>query len=111
MLYNLLAPYKNNLHLANLFTYISFRSGLAILVSMSVCFLIGPKIIAYLRSVNKNGQPIREDGPASHFSKAGTPTMGGLIILSSTIICKFDQSIYLDLFICAGYFWRIRIYG
>ena len=86
MLYNLLVPYKNNLHLANLFTYISFRSGLAILVSMSICFLIGPKIIAYLRSMNKNGQPIREDGPASHFSKAGTPTMGGLIILSSTII-------------------------
>ena len=85
MFYNLLAPYAHKLHVANLFTYISFRSGLAILLSMVICFLIGPRLIIYLRAMHKNGQPIREDGPSSHFDKAGTPTMGGLMILTSTI--------------------------
>jgi phospho-N-acetylmuramoyl-pentapeptide-transferase len=86
MFYNLLMPYAHSSHIANLFTYISFRSGLAILVSMSICFWTGPKLIAYLRNIHKNGQPIRDDGPESHFSKIGTPTMGGLMILFSTII-------------------------
>ena len=86
MFYNLLAPYAAKFHVANLFTYISFRSGLAILMSMSICFLIGPRLIAYLRSKQKHGQPIRDDGPESHFDKAGTPTMGGLMIISSTTI-------------------------
>ena len=86
MLYNLLTPYAHNFHLANLFTYISFRSGLAILVSLVISLYIGPKLIRYLKLLNKNGQPIREDGPLSHFSKVGTPTMGGLMILGSSLI-------------------------
>ena len=86
MFYNLLVPYAHKLHVANLFTYISFRSSLAILLSMVICFLIGPRLIVYLRTIHKDGQPIREDGPRSHFDKAATPTMGGLMILASTII-------------------------
>ena len=86
MFYNILAPYASQLHIANLFTYISFRSGLAVLISMLICFCIGPKLIRYLRSMQKHGQPIREDGPESHFDKAGTPTMGGIMILGSTLI-------------------------
>jgi len=86
MFYNLLAPYAHQLHIANLFSYISFRSGMAILLSMTICFVIGPKLINYLCSMQKNGQPIREDGPESHFDKAGTPTMGGLMIIGSTLI-------------------------
>lgn len=86
MLYNTLVPFAHKFHIANLFTYISFRSGLAILVSMSLSLYIGPKLIRYLRAMQKNGQPIREDGPTSHFSKAGTPTMGGLMILGATTI-------------------------
>ena len=86
MLYNILVPFAQKFHIANLFTYISFRSGLAILVSISLSLYMGPKLIRYLRGMQKNGQPIRDDGPASHFSKAGTPTMGGLMILGSTII-------------------------
>jgi phospho-N-acetylmuramoyl-pentapeptide-transferase len=86
MFYNFLAPYAGSFHIANLFTYISFRSGLAILMSMIICFVIGPRLIAYLRSIQKYGQPIREDGPESHFNKAGTPTMGGLMIILSTTI-------------------------
>ena len=86
MLYNILVPFAHKFHIANLFTYISFRSGLAILVSMALSLYMGPKLIRYLRGMQKNGQPIRDDGPASHFSKAGTPTMGGLMILGSTTL-------------------------
>lgn len=86
MFYNLLAPYAAKFHIANLFTYISFRSGLSILMSMLICFFIGPRLIKYLRSMQKHGQPIRDDGPESHFDKAGTPTMGGLMIILSTTI-------------------------
>ncbi len=86
MFYNLLSPYAHSSHIANLFTYISFRSGIAILFSMIICLLMGPKLISYLRNLHKNGQPIREDGPKTHIDKAGTPTMGGIMILTSTII-------------------------
>ena len=86
MLYNILVPFAHKFHIANLFTYISFRSGLAILVSTALSLYIGPKLIRYLRGMQKNGQPIRDDGPASHFSKVGTPTMGGLMILGSTTL-------------------------
>lgn len=105
MFYNLLSPYAAKFHIANLFTYISFRSGLAILMSMLICFYIGPKLISYLRSIQKQGQPIREDGPESHFDKAGTPTMGGLMIIFSTTIstlCFANLSnpyIWLSLFV------------
>jgi phospho-N-acetylmuramoyl-pentapeptide-transferase len=86
MFYNALAPYAQNSHIANLFTYITFRSSIAIFVSMGICLLLIPRLISYLQAVHKNGQPIRDDGPATHFVKAGTPTMGGLIILVSTVV-------------------------
>ncbi len=86
MLYNLLVPYANKLHIANLFHYITFRSGLAVLLSLIMCFFIGPSLISYLRSLQKHGQPIRNDGPETHLEKAGTPTMGGVMILATSII-------------------------
>lgn len=68
--------------LFNLFNYLTFRTGGAVLTSMLICFLAGPKIIKWLKSKQKKGQPIREDGPQSHIvEKAGTPTMGGFMIL------------------------------
>ncbi len=68
--------------LFNLFNYLTFRTGGAVLTSMLICFLTGPKIINWLKSKQKKGQPIREDGPQSHIvEKAGTPTMGGFMIL------------------------------
>jgi phospho-N-acetylmuramoyl-pentapeptide-transferase len=85
MLYNLLTPYAHKFHIANLFTYISFRSGLAIFISLVMSLYLGPKIIKLLRKLQKNGQPIRSDGPQSHLSKVGTPTMGGVMILASTL--------------------------
>lgn len=83
MLYNLLAPLAQHSLFFNLFTYITFRTGAAILTSLIICFIIAPKMIRALRAWKAQGQPIREDGPESHFKKAGTPTMGGLMILIS----------------------------
>ncbi len=85
MLYNIFLPLANKWHLANLMTYITFRSGLAVVFSLIFSFIIGPIIIAKLKTRQKNGQPIRNDGPNSHLIKAGTPTMGGIIIIASTL--------------------------
>ena len=68
--------------LFNLFSYLTFRAILAALTSLALSLCWGPAMIRYLASL-KGGQPIRKDGPQSHFSKAGTPTMGGALILAS----------------------------
>lgn len=86
MLYNTFEPYSNYSHIANLFTYITFRSGLAIFLSFCISFLFGSKFIVYLKKIQKQGQPIRDDGPDTHFDKAGTPTMGGVLIIISTVL-------------------------
>ncbi|PZQ44441.1 MAG: phospho-N-acetylmuramoyl-pentapeptide-transferase [Micavibrio aeruginosavorus] len=83
MLYNLLAPYADDFILFNLIRYITFRTGAAMLTAMIICFLIGPGMIRWLKKKQREGQPIRSDGPETHFKKAGTPTMGGLMILIS----------------------------
>ncbi len=83
MLYNLLAPYANDFILFNLFRYLTFRTGASVITALIICFLIGPGTIRWLKKKQKEGQPIREDGPETHFKKAGTPTMGGLMILIS----------------------------
>ena len=66
----------------NVFTYITFRTGGAIMTALLFVFLFGPATIDMLRLKQGKGQPIREDGPQSHLAKRGTPTMGGLMILS-----------------------------
>ncbi|PCI63780.1 MAG: phospho-N-acetylmuramoyl-pentapeptide-transferase [Kordiimonadales bacterium] len=66
----------------NLFRYLTFRTGGAVLTAMIICFVFGPSIIRWLKAKQGQGQPIREDGPQSHIiAKAGTPTMGGFMIL------------------------------
>jgi phospho-N-acetylmuramoyl-pentapeptide-transferase len=67
----------------NLFRYITFRAGGAFATALVFGFLFGRPLIDFLRRKQGKGQPIRDDGPQSHFSKAGTPTMGGLLILSA----------------------------
>jgi phospho-N-acetylmuramoyl-pentapeptide-transferase len=69
----------------NLFRYITFRAGGAFATALIFGFLFGLPLINMLRRKQGKGQPIRDDGPASHFSKAGTPTMGGLLILSALL--------------------------
>ena len=70
----------------NLFRYITFRTGGATAKALFFVFFFGPSIIAALRLKQGKGQPIRDDGPPSHLlTKSGTPTMGGLMILSGLI--------------------------
>ncbi|MBB3607425.1 phospho-N-acetylmuramoyl-pentapeptide-transferase [Rhizobium sp. BK602] len=70
----------------NLFRYITFRTGGALFTSALFVFLFGPRIISSLRVRQGKGQPIRADGPQTHFKKAGTPTMGGLMILAGIVV-------------------------
>ena len=71
----------------NLFRYITFRSGAAVMTALVIALWLGPRFIAWLRTKQGKGQPIRADGPASHLlTKKGTPTMGGLLILVSMTI-------------------------
>jgi phospho-N-acetylmuramoyl-pentapeptide-transferase len=70
----------------NVFRYITFRTGGAIMTALLFVFLFGPAIIDLLRVRQGKGQPIREDGPKTHLAKVGTPTMGGLMILSGVTV-------------------------
>jgi phospho-N-acetylmuramoyl-pentapeptide-transferase len=70
----------------NVFRYITFRTGAATMTALLFVFLFGPGIIHALRLRQGKGQPIRADGPQTHFSKAGTPTMGGLMIMSGVLV-------------------------
>lgn len=84
MLYLLLTPFADTFQVFNLFRYITFRTGGAVVTALIVAFVIGAPLIDWLRSKQGKGQPIREDGPQTHLlTKKGTPTMGGFIILIS----------------------------
>ncbi|MEO6152230.1 MAG: phospho-N-acetylmuramoyl-pentapeptide-transferase [Croceibacterium sp.] len=72
--------------LLNLVRYQSFRAGATMLTALFLGLLIGPKFISMLRVRQGKGQPIRADGPQTHLAKVGTPTMGGLMILTSLIV-------------------------
>ncbi|HEX6440735.1 MAG TPA: phospho-N-acetylmuramoyl-pentapeptide-transferase [Stellaceae bacterium] len=81
MLY-FLYPLSEQIHALNVLRYITFRSGGAVLTALLISFISGARIIAWLKSKQGEGQPIREDGPQSHLiRKKGTPTMGGALIL------------------------------
>ncbi len=87
MFYEWLAPMAEEFQLFNLFNYITFRVGGALMTALLISFILGPRMINMLRMKQGKGQPIREDGPESHIiQKAGTPTMGGLLILLSVVI-------------------------
>lgn len=86
MLYNLLVPFADQFQFFNLFRYLTFRTGGAVMTALLICFWIGPGMIDWLRAKQGRGQPIRADGPETHLAKQGTPTMGGLMILLSVIV-------------------------
>ncbi|MBF0561546.1 MAG: phospho-N-acetylmuramoyl-pentapeptide-transferase, partial [Alphaproteobacteria bacterium] len=82
MLYNLLYPLSSQVGVFNLFHYITFRTGGAVLTALIISFVLGPGIIRWLKLKQGQGQPIRTDGPERHLiEKKGTPTMGGILIL------------------------------
>lgn len=86
MLYELMMSLKGSVPGANLFSYITFRAGGAVMTALIISFILGPWVIDNLRMRQGKGQPIREDGPQSHLvTKVGTPTMGGLLILLAAI--------------------------
>ncbi|HBU68907.1 MAG TPA: phospho-N-acetylmuramoyl-pentapeptide-transferase [Elusimicrobia bacterium] len=85
MFYHFLYPLSNYFSPFNLFQYITFRVGGAILTSLLICFIFGPPLLKFLKQF-KISQTIRTDGPPTHLSKHGTPTMGGLLILVSMVI-------------------------
>ncbi|MET0155080.1 MAG: phospho-N-acetylmuramoyl-pentapeptide-transferase [Rickettsiales bacterium] len=86
MLYELYLLYGEDALLFNLFKYITFRSGGAVFTALFLALLFGDRFIARMKSWQQQGQPIRENGPQSHLAtKKGTPTMGGLLILSCAI--------------------------
>ena len=95
--------------LLNLFRYITFRAGGATATALLIGLLIGPKFIGWLRVRQGKGQPIRDDGPVTHLSKRGTPTMGGLMILTSVAIAMIlwmdfsNRYVWACLFITVGF--------
>jgi phospho-N-acetylmuramoyl-pentapeptide-transferase len=82
MLYNLLFPLSDQVGIFNLFKYLTFRTGGAVVTALLISFFAGPHVIQWLRRKQGRGQPIRTDGPETHLlTKKGTPTMGGFLIL------------------------------
>ena len=98
MLYLLLFPLHSTFPVFNVFRYITFRAALAALVTLLLSFVIGPYLIRSLKQW-QIGQPIRDDGPDRHAGKAGTPTMGGtLIVLAlvlSTVLVSDVTNVYV----------------
>ena len=87
MLYEIFTPLSDGGDVFNLFRYITFRAGGAFFTALMFGFLFGKPIIDRLRAMQGKGQPIRDDGPQSHIiEKAGTPTMGGVMILAAVLI-------------------------
>jgi phospho-N-acetylmuramoyl-pentapeptide-transferase len=85
MIYYFLYPLHTSISALNVFRYITFRTIYASLTAFVICFLLGPWVIRKL-SYMQVGQYIREDGPQSHLKKAGTPTMGGTLIIASVTV-------------------------
>ena len=106
---NLLAPFADQFVLFNLFRYITVRSGGAFLTALVISFIMGPHVIAWLKSKQGEGQPIRTDGPEGHLKKKGTPTMGGFLILmalSISTLVWMDLSngfVWVTLFVTMGF--------
>ena len=92
----------------NLFQYLTFRTILGVLTALLISLLVGPRMIRYLSRYNI-GQQVRDDGPASHFSKAGTPTMGGALILVAIVVSTLMWSdlesrfVWVALFVTVGF--------
>jgi phospho-N-acetylmuramoyl-pentapeptide-transferase len=110
MLYYLLVKLTSEVSAFNVFRYLTTRTGMAILTALLFIFVFGPKIIALLKVKQGKGQPIRTDGPQRHIvEKQGTPTMGGLMILSGVFVATLlwaDLSnlyVWSVLFVTLGY--------
>ncbi len=98
---NSLSAFADQIPILNLFRYITFRTGGAMITALVISFILGPILIEWLKKHQQGGQPIRDDGPESHIlTKAGTPTMGGFLILIALIL---STALWADL--GNGYIW------
>lgn len=108
MLYHLLYPLHTTFSAFNVFRYITFRTIYASLTAFLICFLLGPWMIRKLAEMQV-GQYIRDDGPKTHLDKAGTPTMGGALIIVSIVVSILLWSdltnfyVWITLFVVVGY--------
>ena len=104
MLYNLLFPLADDVSVFNLFRYITIRTSGAVITALFVSFIFGPAVIRWLKSRQAEGQPIRDDGPETHFKKRGTPTMGGVLILLALTVATL---LWADLY--NGFIWAALV--
>jgi phospho-N-acetylmuramoyl-pentapeptide-transferase len=108
MLYHLLYPLHTLFSVLNVFRYITFRTIYASLTAFFICFFLGPWVIERLTQMQV-GQYIRDDGPQSHLGKAGTPTMGGVLILAAITLSTLlwsdltDPFIWIALLVLVGF--------
>lgn len=105
-----LVEFSDQISGLNVFRYLTFRTAGAIITALLFVFLFGPAMIRSLRNRQGKGQPIREDGPQSHLlTKKGTPTMGGLMILTSMIMATMlwadlrNPYVWIVLFVTVGF--------
>ena len=110
MLFNLLYPLAEDFRIFNLFRYLTFRTGAAVMTALIISFIVGPPLIRWLRSKQSRGQPIRDDGPKRHIiQKQGTPTMGGFMILLALSISTLlwadlsNRFVWAVLLVTAGF--------
>jgi phospho-N-acetylmuramoyl-pentapeptide-transferase len=105
MLYHLMVSLSDQVSALNVFRYLTFRTGGAIMTALLFVFMFGPGLISMLRLKQGRGQPIRSDGPPSHIlEKQGTPTMGGLVILSSIVVATLLWADLTNLYVWAVLF-------
>ena len=108
MLYHLLYPLHTTISVFNVFRYITFRTIYASLTAFLICFFLGPWVIRKL-SYMQIGQYVRDDGPQTHLKKAGTPTMGGTLIIFSITVSTLlwtnltNYFVWIVLFVTVGY--------
>ena len=91
------------LRVLNVFQYVTFRTAYAAVTALVISLVLGPRMIRKLREINF-GQQIREEGPASHQSKRGTPTMGGVLIISSVLISTLFWADLRSVYVWVGMF-------
>ena len=85
MLYHFLVPLAKDHILFNVFRYLTFRSFMALITALLISLIVGPWLIAWLRRMQQGGETVREDTPERHRAKRGTPTMGGVVILTAIL--------------------------
>ena len=102
MFYHFLVPLSDQFQIFNVFRYLTFRTGGAVMTALFICFVIGPGFIRWLKKVQGKGQPIRTDGPQRHIvEKQGTPTMGGLLMLIALVLATLLWADLSNLYVWA----------